>query len=409
MPPSAAGLNERRTDLDWIRVTVFAGLIFYHVGLLYAPWSPYFMKSASSSRAVEVLLLLTHPWRMSLLFLISGASTRFMSDRRTPDKLGAERSLRLLPPLALGFVLFIPLQHYFTLLKTTPYDASYLDFLRDFFLSPGHELVSGGRRYALPVYGHLWFVLYLWAYTVVLCLGLFLARGRFAWAERLTARALRGPWVLILPFLLCLALRVALYPSLGFTLRFYDDWYAHAVSFAMFLLGFLIAREERVWDDMVRMRWPALILAAGAFGFYAALALAKGGVSEPIESANPIMHLVYSVEQWSAVVALLGFGRLHLRRDGKVLRYLNSGVFTYYIVHQAALLLCLYWLAPFGLHPGVEAGLIVFVTFTVCFVSYELVRRVGWLRLLFGQRYRLRRPASWRTPVAPTTAASTAV
>ena len=406
MPPSVTGLPERRTDLDWIRVVVFAGLIFYHVGLLYAPWSPYFMKSAYSHKAVEVLLLHTHPWRMSLLFLISGASTRFMSDRRSPDKLGAERSLRLLPPLLLGFVLFIPLQHYFTLLKTTPYEASYFDFLRDFFLAPKHELTIRGQPFALPVYGHLWFVLYLWAYTVVLCALLFLARGRFAWVERMVAGALRGPWLLVLPLAACLALRVALYPDLGFTLKFYDDWYAHAVSFAMFVLGFLIAKRERVWDDMVRLRWPALGMAAAAFAVYAVMALENGGVSEPIESANPLMHLVYSVEQWTAIVALLGFGRRHLRRDGKVLRYLNSGVFTYYIVHQAALLLCLYWLAPFGLHPGVEATLIVVVTFTVCFASYELVRRVGWLRLLFGQRYRARKPAPWRPPVL---AAETAV
>ena len=145
MPPSSLGLPERRTDLDWIRVAVFAGLIFYHVGLLYAPWTPYFMKSAHSDRGVEIALLLTHPWRMSLLFLISGASTRFMSDRRTPDKLGAERSLRLLPPLLMGFVLLIPLQHYFTLLKTTPYDGTFLEFMGDFFTAPHHELVSGGQ------------------------------------------------------------------------------------------------------------------------------------------------------------------------------------------------------------------------------------------------------------------------
>ena len=398
MPLSATGLPERRTDLDWIRVAVFAGLIFYHVGLLYAPWSPYFMKSASSYKAVEVLLLLTHPWRMSLLFLISGASTRFMSDRRSPNKLGAERSLRLLPPLLLGFVLFIPLQHYFTLLKTTPYSASYFEFLRDFFLAPKHELIIRGQSFALPVYGHLWFVLYLWAYTVVLCAGLFLARGRIGWVEKMVAGALRGPWLLIVPLAVCLALRVALYPELGFTLKFYNDWYAHAVAFGMFFLGFLIAKSDRVWDDMVRLRWPALGMAAIAFVFYAFMALENRGVSESIESANPAMHLVYSIEQWSAVVALLGFGRLHLRRDNKLLRYLNGGVFTYYIVHQAALLLCLYWLAPFALHPALEASLIVGVTLGVCFLSYELVRRVGWLRLLFGQRYSVRRPAPWRPP-----------
>jgi hypothetical protein len=398
MPPSVAGLPERRTDLDWIRVAVFAGLIFYHVGLLYAPWSPYFMKSASTHPAVEVLLLLTHPWRMSLIFLISGASTRFMSDRRTPDRLGAERSLRLLPPLALGFLLLIPLQHYFTLLKTTPYRADFLEFMGDFLFSPGHTLVTDyGRSYALPVYGHLWFVLYLWTYTLVLCLALFLSRGRFGGLERIVTRALKGPGLLLWPMAACLALRVALYPQLGFTLRFYDDWYAHAVSFGMFLLGFLIARSESVWNDMVKLRWPALGLALAAFGYYSVLALRHQGVSEPIESANPAMHLVYSVEQWAAVVALLGFGRRHfLNKDGKVLRYLNSGIFTFYIVHQAALLLCLYWLAPFGLRPGIEATAIVVVTFATCFATYEVVRRVGWLRPLFGQRYHERKPSAWR-------------
>ena len=51
MPSNVAEPAARRVDLDWIRVWVFAGLIFYHVGLLYAPWSIYFMKSAHSHTA----------------------------------------------------------------------------------------------------------------------------------------------------------------------------------------------------------------------------------------------------------------------------------------------------------------------------------------------------------------------
>jgi hypothetical protein len=388
MPPSVAGQHERRTDLDWIRVAVFAGLILYHVGLVYAPWSPYYMKSAYSHEAVEVLLLLTHPWRMSLLFLISGASTRFMFERRTPGRLGAERSVRLLPPLLLGFVLLIPLQHYFTMLKTTPYRGGFWEFLQAFLFSPTHQLAWGNYRWDLPVYGHLWFVFYLWAYTLALCLGLFALRRQFAWLERGVVKALSGPGLLLWPLAACLVLRVALYPGVGFTLRFYDDWYAHAVSFGMFLLGFLVARAEPVWKAMVALRWPALLMAGAAFVAYSVLALQAGGVSEPIESANPAMHVAYAVEQWTAIVALLGFGRRHLTRDNRTLRYLNGGIFTFYIVHQAALLLTVYWLAPHALHPGLEASLVVAITVAVCLVTYEIVRRVGWLRPLFGQRFR---------------------
>jgi hypothetical protein len=323
-----------------------------------------------------------------------------MFERRTPARLGAERSMRLLPPLLLGFVLLIPLQHYFTLLKTTPYRGGFWEFLQAFLFSPTHQLTWGNYRWDLPVYGHLWFVFYLWAYTLALCLGLSLLRRQFAWLERAVVKALAGPGLLIWPLAACLALRVALYPGVGFTLRFYDDWYAHAVSFGMLLLGFLVARAEPVWRAMVRLRWPALVLAAAAFVAYSVMALQAQGVSEPIESANPAMHVAYAVEQWTAIVALLGFGRLHLNRDSRALRYLNSGIFTFYIVHQAALLLSLYWLAPHGLHPGVEASLVAGITVAVCFATYEAVRRVGWLRPLFGQRLR-EKPSSARRGSAP--------
>src|SRR5690348_2684999 len=93
-PVQSTASGSRRPELDWLRVTLFAGLILYHEGLIYAPWSPWVEKSVHRTPGLEPLLLLTHPWRMSLLFLISGAATRHMADKRSPGALFAGRSSR---------------------------------------------------------------------------------------------------------------------------------------------------------------------------------------------------------------------------------------------------------------------------------------------------------------------------
>ena len=75
-PDSARGA-ERRIDLDWVRIAAFGLLIFYHVGMLYVSWG-FHIKSAHRITALEPLMLVLNPWRLSLLFLVSGVATRFM-------------------------------------------------------------------------------------------------------------------------------------------------------------------------------------------------------------------------------------------------------------------------------------------------------------------------------------------
>ena len=69
--------TERRIDLDWVRIAAFGLLIFYHVGMLYVSWG-FHIKSAHRITALEPLMLVLNPWRLSLLFLVSGVATRFM-------------------------------------------------------------------------------------------------------------------------------------------------------------------------------------------------------------------------------------------------------------------------------------------------------------------------------------------
>src|SRR6202030_1275866 len=108
-PHLAPQSSERRVDLDWVRIGVFGLLIFYHVGMLYVSWG-FHIKSVHRITALEPLMLMLNPWRLALLFLVSGAATRFMLLKHTLRPLLRARSTRLLVPLIFGMLVIVPPQ-----------------------------------------------------------------------------------------------------------------------------------------------------------------------------------------------------------------------------------------------------------------------------------------------------------
>src|SRR3979490_154724 len=86
---------ERRVDLDWVRIGAFGLLIFYHLGLLYVSWGLH-IKSARRITAREPLMLVLNPWRLTLLFVVSGAATRFMLGKYAIGPLLRSRSYTML-------------------------------------------------------------------------------------------------------------------------------------------------------------------------------------------------------------------------------------------------------------------------------------------------------------------------
>ena len=67
--PSASP-TQRRYDLDWIRVGAFGLLILYHVGLVYGVYD-WHIHSAHTFAWMREAVLITNPWRLTLLFLVS--------------------------------------------------------------------------------------------------------------------------------------------------------------------------------------------------------------------------------------------------------------------------------------------------------------------------------------------------
>src|SRR3982074_1272909 len=123
---------ERRVDLDWVRIGAFGLLIFYHVGMLYVSWG-FHIKSVHRITALEPVMRSLNPGRLALLFLVSGAATRFMLQKYRIGPLLRSRSTRLLIPLIFGMLVIVPLQAYDQIVESQILErigdpAGFLDF-----------------------------------------------------------------------------------------------------------------------------------------------------------------------------------------------------------------------------------------------------------------------------------------
>ena len=159
-----ADLGQRRHDLDWVRIGAFMVLIFYHVGMYYVTWD-FHVKSPHASSAIEPLMMLTSPWRLSLLFLVSGVATAYLLARGSANFMRS-RSVRLLIPLAFGILVIVPPQSYLEVVEKVSYQGSFAEFYRLYIT--GYHGFCREDCLIMPTWNHLWFVAYLWIYTLVL-------------------------------------------------------------------------------------------------------------------------------------------------------------------------------------------------------------------------------------------------
>lgn len=384
---------QRHYGLDWLRIGAFGLLIFYHIGMYFVPWG-WHVKTAQPLDWVQIPMLATNAWRLALLFLISGIASRFLLDKMaTPGGFAGQRSARLLIPLAAGIILFVAPQPWAELQFKHGYAPGFWQFwLQDYFR---FGELSG---IVLPTYNHLWFVAYLWVYTVVLALGAAILPASAKAAlqagfDRICARV----GLLVVPILLLWVARVTLYPTFGDTHALVDDWYNHVVYGGLFLFGVALAKSDVAWRAIVASWKPAAVLAIAGYVAIAAYVLYLGDADLP-EPWLTLMRGVRASHMWGAIIGLLALAQLTLNRDAPVRRYLTAAVFPYYIAHQTIIVLVGHGLTPYRLHPAIEFAIILPVTFVGCFLTYELARRVPGLGPLLGLK--------WERRVRPVVAAA---
>jgi hypothetical protein len=170
-----------------------------------------------------------NPWRLALLFLVSGVATGFMLGKLTPGRLCRSRNVRLLPPLLFGMLAIVPPQAYVQILESVGYDGGFLNFYLTHYFAFGPQFCRPGPCVLLPTWNHLWFVAYLWAYTMALGAVLVAVPGPARRAGQAITPMFSGVMLLVLPAALLAAYRLLLLPQFPSTHALFGDWYNHAL------------------------------------------------------------------------------------------------------------------------------------------------------------------------------------
>jgi glucan biosynthesis protein C len=364
-------LSTRRNDLDWIRVAAFGLLILYHVALVYAPYD-WHVHSAHTFGWLHEALLITNPWRLTLLFLVSGAALRLMATRRTPGRTLRDRAERLIPPLIFGTVVLVPIQSWIEAIDKGGFSGTFIDWLV-------HEFGPTGLSNGVPV-NHLWFIVYIAVYSLV-AVALMTRSALMARLEDWLVRATAGWRVLVVPMAYLIAIRIVLFPLFGITNRLSWDGYNHFLSLGAFLFGFLMVRHEDLWAGLERHRRIAALIALIALPIMMAQAAHPGGATW----FGVPRAIVFGIDQWAVIAAILGYGSRYLRQaSGPALRYLVDATFTLYLAHQTVLVVAVWFIRPANLPAALEATALVGITFGVSLLIYEIVRRIPLIRPMWG-------------------------
>jgi peptidoglycan/LPS O-acetylase OafA/YrhL len=370
---------ERRPDLDWLRAGAVLLVLFFHTGMMFVSW-PWVVKSPVRSQVLELVMGWLHVWRMPLLLFVSGAGTFLAMRRRSPHAFLAERSRRLLLPFAFGCFVIVPPQIYVERIEEY---RSFWEFYPTVF-----ELVPYPRGGSLAFH-HLWFVLYLFVYSVALLPLLVwlrspradplfdrLARlggrrfGSLAWLVPLVGSQLvLGPW----------------WPQ--DTLALVDDYAALARYGLFFLAGFLFARDPRLWEAARRERHRNLVVSA-----LAAAALYGAGLVRvrPTWFGWDAMYGIPAlVVGWSTLLAIVGWAQTRLTRGGPLLRYATEAIYPFYILHQTVIVILGYHVVRWRGGLWGNYLLICGGSFVATMVIHHLaVRPFALTRLLFGLKAR---------------------
>lgn len=377
-------IDERRYDLDWLRVIAFALLIFYHIGMFYVSWG-WHVKSVYAGPAAEPLMLTVNPWRLALLFFISGVAIRFASDKaKSAGSFARSRSLRLGVPILFGMVFVVAPQSYLELRQSGGIEPGYLNFWIDYLnLEQLFPMIT-------PTWNHLWYVVYLLAY-ILLLMPFLPALRRFAEGRggRWFAAGTKGPVRLVIliaiPFI---GYELFLSPHFPTTHALWGDWANHAHRLTIFVIGYFAAKNATFWQSVDRT-FPIALFLVCLIGIPTFLFNSFYPPQTPpwialLPVAPAIEVAVSVIYAWCSILVLLGAAQRWLNRPSPLLRYLTGAVFCYYILHQTIIIIAGYTLTPLRIGPWPEFVSLVVITMICCGGGYEIARRIPGLRLAFG-------------------------
>ncbi|MGO9360793.1 MAG: acyltransferase family protein [Xanthobacteraceae bacterium] len=378
----------RRTDLDALRILFCASVICSHALLIFAFEPRYHIKSPETSFVASVLFEFIHATTMPAFMLIAGWAAVRSLRGRSPGQFLWERVKRLFVPLVFGVATFGSVIKYleladgrdmglagfrpadtFEVLLKLHRPATFLDFLPRYL-----------SRTNLLTWSHLWFLAYLFVFSVLLLPVL------LSLARRVPRESVPSAFVVYIPGLLLVALLVGLGGYWPFLPRLIGDWGNLSFYGLCFLFGAVIA----AWPGFeVRLRAQAPLFVVLMLGAFAGLI---------VYGESTIGRICAGLTAWGGTATALSFAARFSPRPSPALAWLSEAALPIYIIHHAPLLLIAVAVLPLALPLAVKIVIIWMGATAVSLLAYQwLIRPWPPMRFLMGMQAQ---PALAPTPVA---------
>jgi len=366
----------RRYDLDWLRVLVFALLIFYHVGMFFVPWG-WHIKNNVIYDWLRWPMLFLNQWRLPILFVISGMGTYYALSERSLRQFSWERYLRLGIPLFAGMLLIVPPQIYIERIVDGDFMGSFLQFYKT-------DLFRGGPYPEGNIsWHHLWFLPYLLLFSWALGPVFVRLKKRpsklLEWIKIQLQKPF-GLYLFTIPLFLVEAFVEPFFPS---TKALIGDWFTISFYSILFFYGFLlIATKEVFWTALEGIKKKALFIGIIAFTLMICrwLFIEKDELPQHLGEA-----FLKVVNLWSWILVLFGYAAQWLNKPSKKLTYANRAVYPFYILHQTITIIIAYFMIGLEWNFIVKASILVVGTFGFSWLVYHfIILPIPPLHPLFG-------------------------
>lgn len=378
-------MNNRQFYIDWIRIFLIFSVFLFHVGMVFNGWG-WHIKNDVRIEALNPFMQFLHSWRMPLLFLVSGAGTRFALGIRSPRQFASERTKRLFLPLVAGILILVPVQVYIE--KIGQY-TNLFNFYQHFF-----EGVYPTGNFS---WHHLWFLVYLFFISLIFIPFItFFRSSKYAIFEQVVEKLASVKGGLLLLYLPLIGSQVWLRPYFPEeTHAFGNDWAFICLFFLYFLFGFVLFGNPKVVGFIVRDRliWLSTTVITTGMMY---LALAVFNYSRTGWLIYDILALLMS---WSIGLTILAYARRYLNKDSASRKKLNIAIYPFYLLHQPIIIVVSYFVIHLQLPILLKAILIILISLTIIWSVYRfLIVPFNATRLIFGMKRKEKEHAMQQQP-----------
>lgn len=346
--------GKRRDDIDALRTIAIGLLLIYHTAIGFQGWGYMigFIANDTSLPSIWAVMAIFNPWRIPLLFFVSGMGVYFALQNRSWKQLLIERGRRILIPFVFGYFVIVPIHIY---------------ILKSYY--------SKEPSYS-PDSGHLWFLGNIFLYVLLLFPVFNYFKQNAGGKIVLAIKEMLSTPLGLLPVTAAFMMEAA-WTKPPIYEMYATTWHGFFLGLMAFFFGFCFVLSGSVfWEMLLKWRW---------WFFGLAWMLLSNRFLAPQMKVHTLL-LVAESNLW--VFSVFAFGYKYLNRDNKVLKLLSQAVYPVYIVHMIVLYVISYWIFPLEMNVWLKFLVTMTGTLMGSFLVYTLlIKRVKILKPLFGLNF----------------------